>query len=133
MRVGDVHRLSSGFLLHLTVRIAEINFDDTIGRTKWMQTTARMASVMSSTFPARRGLTPCSMPFPFSSSGTIEVTSHETAGLHPIVSAIESDIRDSKPTSLSVNDGTLSFRAGVFRWVNSWNQLVSIGSGEISL
>lgn len=73
------------------------------------------------------------MPFPFSNSGTIEVISHEAASLQPIVSAIENAIRDSKPTSLSVKDGVLSFRAGVFRFVNNWNDLVSIGSGEIRL
>ncbi len=73
------------------------------------------------------------MPFPFSSRGTIEITTHGTASLPPIVSAIENAIRDSKPTSLSVKDGVVSFRAGVFRFVNNWNQLVSISSGEIRL
>lgn len=73
------------------------------------------------------------MPFPFSSSGTIEITTHEAASLQSIVSAIENAIRDSKPTNLSVKDAVLSFRAGVFRLVNGGNQLVSIGSGEIRL
>jgi hypothetical protein len=71
------------------------------------------------------------MPFPFSSSGTIEITTHEAASLKPIVSAVENAIRDSKPTNLSVKDGVISFRAGAFRLVNGGNQLVSIGSGEI--
>ena len=73
------------------------------------------------------------MPFPFSSRGTIEITTHGAASLPPIVSAIENAIRDSKPTSLSVKDGVVSFRAGVFRFVNNWNQLISISSGEIRL
>jgi hypothetical protein len=76
-------------------------------------------------------LTPYSMPFPFSNSGTIEVISHEAASIQPIVLAIENAIRDSKPTSLRLNDGVLTYRAGVFRFVNNWNHLVSIGSGEI--
>ncbi len=71
------------------------------------------------------------MPFPFSAQGTIVLESHAGIDLAQIISAVEAAIQDAKPTSMVRHEETLTFRAGLFRLVSNWNQLVAITSGEL--
>lgn len=68
------------------------------------------------------------MPFPISSSGTLEIHSPGEAGLAVIVAAVENALSEVKAKKLSVKDGEISVRGGIFRFVDGWNQLVAISS-----
>jgi hypothetical protein len=68
------------------------------------------------------------MPFPFSLEGTVAI---EMPDLAATISAVETAIRKAKPSALTREGARITFRAGFFRLVSNWNQLVSIGSGEL--
>lgn len=68
------------------------------------------------------------MPFPFSLEGTVAI---EMADLASTISAVETAMRKARPSALTRDGAKITFRAGVFRLVSNWNQLVSIGSGEL--
>jgi len=72
------------------------------------------------------------MPFPFSSSGTIEIHASGPSASKRIVLGVTSAIRNCEPGSLLVENDVVSFRAGIFCFVGNWNQLVHISSGKIS-
>lgn len=48
-----------------------------------------------------------------------------------MMAAVESALREAKAKKLAVKPGEISFRGGIFRFVDSLNQLSAISSGKI--
>jgi len=71
------------------------------------------------------------MPFPFSSSGTLEIHAPGEASLTAIVAAVEDALRGAHAKKLCVKDGEISFRGGLFGFGGRWNQLLAISFGQI--
>ena len=71
------------------------------------------------------------MPFPISSNRTLEIHAPGEGSLQAIVAAVEEALREAKAKKLSVKPGEISFRGGIFRFVDGLNQLSAISSGRI--
>ena len=71
------------------------------------------------------------MPFPISSNRTLEIHAPGEASLPAIQAAVENALNEAKAKTLSVKPGEISFRGGIFRFVDGWNQLGAISSGQI--
>lgn len=71
------------------------------------------------------------MPFPFSSTGTLSADLREGLSVSDAVAAIAEAIREEKPSNMNTSTDTVTFSSGIFRLVNSWNQLAPISSGSI--
>jgi hypothetical protein len=73
------------------------------------------------------------MPFPVSSSGSISVPADSPDSLRAVTLAIEDALCEAKAKDIRTSGETILFRAGAFRPVFGWNQLLAVSSGEIQI
>jgi hypothetical protein len=71
------------------------------------------------------------MPFPISSNRTLKIHAPGEEALTTIAAAVEDALHEAKAKKLFVKPGEISFRGGIFRFVDGHNQLGAISSGKI--
>lgn len=71
--------------------------------------------------------------FPANIEGEFRIGDIDAEEAERRLTAFEEWLRGAKATDIEREGDTVTFRAGIFRWVSNWNPLVPIGWGRVEL
>jgi hypothetical protein len=73
------------------------------------------------------------MTFPISITGTISLPKEtsDLRGVEEVCGQVENLLESARASTITRQDGSIVFTAGIFRFVTSWNVLVAINYGKI--
>ena len=71
--------------------------------------------------------------FPLSITGSIKLQAISPQQVSGVVASIVAALERERASNVSIIGNTISFRAGVFRFVSRWNVLVPVASGTLEV